>query len=354
MADTNHSRSGGDRKPIVAAAYESAPLFDYEGGISKTKQIIAEAARAGARLVVFPESFLPGFPVWCGLYRPIDGHRFFRRFAENAIAVSSEGMSMIRAACAQYRIFVSLGFCEVSATNPGCLWNSQVLISDTGELLNHHRKLVPTFYEQLCWNRGDAAGLRVSQTSIGRIGGLICGENNNPLARYVLMSETEEIHCSCYPAIWPFRNPLQAQSYDLKDAIRFRAAAHSFEAKVFTVVAAGVLTEDVINIVSDGDPDVEQIMRKSPLACSMIVGPNGELIADLPPQKEGLVLAELDLESLLELRQHHDMAGYYNRHELFQVNVRRDRPKLLDSLATNGMTGNDATDFQGVLPRAAE
>lgn len=340
--------------PVVAAAHATAPLFDLAGGIAKAVELIAEAARSGARLVVFPESFIPGFPVWCGLYRPIDAHRFFKRFAASALLSDGDDMRTIQAAAAKHRIFVNLGFCEVSRISPGCMWNSQILISDEGKVLNLHRKLVPTFYEQLCWNRGDASGLRVVDTAVGRIGGLICGENNNPLARYVLMSEAEEIHCSCYPAIWPFRNPLSAPLYDLKDAIRFRAAAHSFEAKVFTIVAAAVLTEDVIEAVSDGDGEIAEMMRASPRACSMIVGPGGDLIADAPPDKETLVLAQLDLASLVELRQHHDMAGYYNRHDLFQLKLRRDRPKWLDATDALPREAREDDDFVTPFTAAAE
>ncbi|MBP2150951.1 carbon-nitrogen hydrolase family protein [Xanthobacter flavus] len=323
----------GSRKVVVAAAHVAAPPFDLAGGVAKAIEVISDAARAGARLVVFPESFIPGFPIWSGLYRPIDAHRFFRRFAESALLSDRGPITEIAAAAARHRIFVSLGFCEVSPTSPGCMWNSQALISDAGEIVNLHRKLVPTFYEQLSWNRGDAAGLRVVETSFARIGGLICGENNNPLARYVLMSEGEEIHCSCYPAIWPFRNPLGSAPYDLKDAIRFRTAAHAFEAKVFCVVAAGVLDDATVAAVSEGDEEVAQMMRACPRASSMIVGPNGEVLAERPPETEGLVVAEIDLSTLVELKQHHDMAGYYNRHELFSLRIRRERPRLLDSVS---------------------
>ncbi|MEP9352219.1 nitrilase-related carbon-nitrogen hydrolase [Xanthobacter sp. KR7-65] len=340
------SGADGSRRTVVAAAHVTAPLFDLRGGVAKAVAVIAEAAAAGARLVVFPESFIPGFPVWAGLYRPIDAHRFFRRFAESALQSDRGPIGEIAAAAARHRIFVSLGFCEVSTTSPGCMWNAQALISDTGEILNLHRKLVPTFYEQLSWNRGDAAGLRVVETSFARIGGLICGENNNPLARYVLMSEGEEIHCSCYPAIWPFRNPLGGAPYDLKDAIRFRTAAHAFEAKVFCVVAAGVLDEATIAAVSEGDDEVERMMRACPRASSMIVGPTGEILADRPSDSEGLVVAEIDLASLVELKQHHDMAGYYNRHELFSLRVRRERPRLLESIS------EDAADQGEVEPQA--
>jgi aliphatic nitrilase len=318
---------------VVAAVQASAPLFDIRAGVAKCCQLIAQAAAAGARLVVFPESFLPGFPIWNGLYRPIDAHSFFRRFAENALQPTDALFGEVMSAAARHKIFVSLGFCEVSAHSRGCMWNSQALISDEGILINHHRKLVPTFYEQLSWNRGDAAGLRVIDTSIGRIGGLICGENNNPLARYALMSEAEEIHCACYPAIWPFRNPLDAAPYDLRQAIHFRAAAHSFEAKVFTIVSAGVLDEQTVATVSNADPLIEKMMRACPQACSMVVGPMGNIVSELPAGTEGLLLAEIDLRSLVELKQHHDMAGYYHRSEIFRVSLVRERLNRLDDAA---------------------
>ncbi|MCG6206300.1 carbon-nitrogen hydrolase family protein [Rhodopseudomonas sp. HC1] len=326
-ADFQTSAPAG--RVVVAAAQAVAPLFDIRAGVAKCCELIAQAAAGGARLIVFPESFLPGFPIWNGFYRPIDAHSFFGRFAANALQPSGGLFAEITSAAARHRIFVSLGFCEVSERSRGCMWNSQALISDQGELINHHRKLVPTFYEQLSWNRGDAAGLRVVDTSIGRIGGLICGENNNPLARYALMSEAEEIHCACYPSIWPFRNPVDSAPYDLRQAIHFRAAAHSFEAKVFTVVAAGVLDEPTIATVSAGDAEIEKIMRACPQANSMVIGPMGNIIAELPPGEEGLLFAEVDLRSLVELKQHHDMAGYYHRGELFRVGLVRERPQGL-------------------------
>lgn len=318
------------RSFVVAAVHASAPPMDRDAGVAKACKLIAEAGASGARLAVFSESFIPGFPIWNGIFAPIDGHKLFRRFAENALRPDQRPFRDIMEAAARHRVFVSLGFCEVSDRSPGRLWNSQALISDTGELLNVHRKLVPTFYEQLVWDRGDAAGLRVVETSIGKIGGLVCGENNNPLARYVLMGEGEEIHCACYPAIWPFRNPLNSPAYDLRDAIRFRAAAHSFEAKVFTVVSAGVIDDQLVEAFSDHDPEKAAILRACPPACSMIVGPTGELISDVRQDEEGLVMAQIDLSSLVELKRHHDMAGYYCRPDVFRLRLERQRGEALE------------------------
>lgn len=326
----NQAFEGKSRSVVLAAVHGSAPLFDRTGSVAKACALIAEAAKSGARLVVFPESFLPGFPIWTGLYRPIDAHRFFRKFAENSFRPDQPEFQQIQAAAARHRIFVNLGFSEVSATSPARMWNSQALIGDDGSLLNLHRKLVPTFYEQLTWDRGDAAGLRIVETAIGRIGGLVCGENNNPLSRYVLMSEGEEIHCASYPAVWPFRNPLKSEPYNLREAIQFRAAAHSFEAKAFTIVSAGLLDQQTIEIVSETDAEVADILRACPKACSMIIGPMGTLLSKVLQDEEGLAIAEVDLSSLIELKQHHDMAGYYNRMDLFHLRLLRERPEALE------------------------
>lgn len=320
-------RGSAPAKTCVAAVHASSVMLDKAGSIAKACRLIEEAATLGARLVVFPESFVPGFPLWNALLRPIDGHAMFRRFAENSIRIDDPEMRLIAGAAARNRVFVSLGFSEVSPHSVGCLWNSNILLSDEGELLNHHRKLVPTFYEKLSWTGGDGAGLRVVSTKIGRIGSLICGENNNPLSRYTLMAQGEQIHTANYPPVWPFRNPVGGKVYDLQDAIRVRAAAHSFEAKVFTIVSAGFLDEASIAVIAAGNGESEQILRACPRSCSMIVGPDGALRSEVRCDHEGLVPAEIDVSEALEHKQHHDMAGYYNRLDIFSVHVRRVRPE---------------------------
>lgn len=316
-------------KFCVTAVQASAPPFDLAGGVAHACGLIARAARDGSKLIVFPESYIPGFPVWAGIFPPIDSHHLFRKFAANSMSPNSEAFREIQAAAAKHKIFISLCFSEVSQVSKGALWNSQVLIGDDGAILNLHRKLVPTFYEQLVWNRGDGAGLRVVDTALGRIGGLICGENNNTLARYSLIAQGEEIHCSCYPAVWPFRNPLNAQPYDLRDAIRFRAAAHSFEAKVFTIVSAGVYDAATAAAMSDGNETAARVLEASSCAYAMIVGPNGELLST-PIEGEGLVTAEIDVASLVELKRHHDLAGYYGRPDVFDFSFNASRGVDLD------------------------
>ena len=138
---------------------------------------------------------------------PIRNHEYFKRFAANSIEVPGPEVQQLCDAARKHGIFVSIGVSERTTASVGCLWNSNLLIGADGAILNHHRKLVPTFYEKLIWANGDGAGLQVSDTEIGRLGMLICGENTNPLARYSLIAQGEQIHVSSYPPVWPTRPP---------------------------------------------------------------------------------------------------------------------------------------------------
>ena len=164
-------------------------------------------------------------------------------------------MARVAATARACGVFVSLGFNEGTPASVGCIWNANVLIGDEGAVLNHHRKLVPTFFEKLVWANGDGAGLRVCETRLGRIGMLICGENTNPLARYTLMAQGEQVHISTYPPVWPTKDPKTGGNYDLAGAIRIRAGAHAFEAKAFNVVVSAFI------LMPKGDVDVYGVER---------------------------------------------------------------------------------------------
>ena len=175
-----------------AAAIHAAPVFlDKQATTKKAISLIREAAAAGAQIVAFPETFIPAFPVWAALWAPIDNHDLFVRMADQSVPVDGPEIKAIRDEARLLGIMVSIGISEKSPASVGAIWNSNLLIGEDGEILNHHRKLVPTFYEKLIWSAGDGAGLRVVDTRLGKIGQLICGENTNPLARFALMAQGE-------------------------------------------------------------------------------------------------------------------------------------------------------------------
>ena len=307
----------------AAACHTSSVFLDAQKTAEKACDFIAEAARAGAELVVFPESFLPGFPVWAALQAPIYNHGFFRALVAEAQKLSDPAIQTIRAAARRHGVLVSLGFTEGTDASVGCIWNSNILIGTDGAILNHHRKLVPTFYEKLVWANGDARGLRVTPTEIGRLGMLICGENTNPLARYALMAQGEQVHISSYPPIWPTRPPEEEGAYDLRRAIEIRAGAHAFEAKVFNIVASGFVDAAMRDAMVNANRSCIDIIDQSPRGISLVIGPTSEVVSDVLSDHEGILYADIDTAKCVEPKQFHDVVGYYNRFDVFHLTVDR-------------------------------
>jgi aliphatic nitrilase len=308
----------------VAAAHVAPVFLDTERSVEKACSVIEEAAGHGARLIAFPEAFLPGFPVWAALEAPIRTHELFKRLAASAVLIDGPELARIRQTARRKGVFVSIGFTEGTTTSVGCLWNSNALIGADGTLLNHHRKLVPTWYEKLIWANGDGSGLRVCGTELGRIGMLICGENTNPLARFALMAEGEQVHISSYPAVWPTRPPEGPGNYDLVQAIRIRAGAHAFEAKVFNLVASSCVDQTLRHAIEAALGRAPLlILEQSPRGTSVVLDPTGTPLGEALCRDEGILYAEIDLAQSVEPKQFHDVVGSYNRFDVFTLSVDR-------------------------------
>lgn len=311
---------------VKVAAVHAAPVFlDRAATTAKAISIIREAARGGAGLIAFPETFIPAFPVWAALWAPIDNHDLFVQMAEQSVAIDGAEMMALRNEARSLGVTVSMGISESSPASVGLIWNSNVLIGPDGNVLNHHRKLVPTFYEKLVWAAGDGAGLRVVETPVGRVGNLICGENTNPLARYALMTQAEQIHISSWPPMWPTRRPSGGGNFNNVAANRIRASAHSFEAKSFGIITAGYMDAPMREFLVARDATVAEVIDRTQRAVSFFVDPTGEMIGDTLQDEEGIAYAEFDLRRCIEPKQFHDVVGYYNRFDIFELTVKRKR-----------------------------
>ena len=309
-----------------AAAVHAAPVFlDRAATTEKAVSLMREAARHGAKLVAFPETFIPAFPVWAALWAPIDNHDLFARMADQSVLLDGPEIKRLREEARALGVVVSMGISERSPASVGALWNSNVILGDDGGVLNLHRKLVPTFYEKLIWGAGDGAGLKVVETRIGRIGQLICGENTNPLARFALMAQGEQLHISSWPPVWPTRRPNAGKNFDNLAANRLRASAHCFEAKAFGLVTAGVLDRSAREFLVARDRQVAVVLDGTPNAASFFVDPTGALIGEMLQDDEGIVYADIDLNACVEPKQFHDVVGYYNRFDVFNLVVDRRR-----------------------------
>jgi aliphatic nitrilase len=338
----------------VAAAHVAPVFLDTDRSVDKACSVIDEAAGRGARLIAFPESFLPGFPVWAALDAPIRTHELFKRLAAAAVVIDGPELARVRQAARRNGAVVSIGFTEGTTASVGCLWNSNVLIGADGTVLNHHRKLVPTWYEKLIWAGGDGSGLRVSGTDLGRIGMLICGENTNPLARFALMAQGEQVHISSYPPAWPTRPPEGPGPYDLAQAIRIRAGAHAFEAKVFNVVAASCVDATLRQAIEAGlGREPLRVLEGSPRGVSLVIDPTGKPVGDTLCRDEGLLYAAIDLAQSVEPKQFHDLVGSYNRFDIFTLSVDRSpRPPVTFLDERQDSAPGERGALSGQQPRA--
>lgn len=318
----------GDTFPrFRAAAVQAASVFlDRDATLDKMEGLVAEAARNGAQLIVFPESFIPAFPVWNLVLPPVDQHRWFRALYEQAVPVPGPAVERIGDLARRHGVHLSVGVTERSAVSMGGLYNTNLFFDDTGTLRNRHRKLVPTWAEKLSWAPGDARDLAPVDTRLGKIGTLICGENTNTLARYALLAQGEQVHIATYPSAWPFRRPGSAKNYDLTRAIEIRSAAHAFEGKVFNVVASGVLDERAIAMLAEADPSCDKTLRSAPPPTSMIVDPTGSPVGEPLVADEGILYGDIDVADSIEAKQVHDIVGNYQRFDVFRLEIDR-RPQ---------------------------
>ena len=253
------------------AAVQTAPVYlDPAATVDKACALIAEAAGNGAKLVAFPEVFVAGYPYWNWLMTPVEGSEWFERLCRAAITVPGPEVEQLCAAARAHDCTVVIGVNERDPRALGTLYNTNLVIGADGTLLGRHRKLVPTWAEKLTWAGGDGASLRVYDTPVGPLGTLACGENTNTLARFALLSAGELVHVANYISL-----PVAPASYNMADAIRIRATAHSFEGKLFTIVACSTVSEEIIAAMSAGRPENRALLERRQSAFSGVIGPDG-------------------------------------------------------------------------------
>ncbi|KAF2022466.1 carbon-nitrogen hydrolase [Setomelanomma holmii] len=338
----------------VAACHASPVFLNARKTTDKAISFIQQAATRKANLIVFPETYISAFPIWSSVRPPTENHDLFHRMVKQSVYADGKEMDGIREAARSTGSVVSIGFSERSRHSNGCLYNSNLIIDSDGKVLVHHRKLMPTFFEKLTWSPGDGHGLRVVNTQFGRVGGLICGENTNPLARYALMAQAEQVHLSTWPAIWPTRlahtptggektsSTYKFKNYDNLAANRTRVAAHCFEAKCFGVACSGHLGEDAIEAIVDGASQQKAVIQTARLmsrAATFFLDPTGAALPSFTYQpgsdeqqatthlqnEEGILYADLDLDACIEGKQYHDVVGGYQRLDVFDLTVDRSR-----------------------------
>ena len=291
---------------IRVAAVQISPDLDGAGGtLAKVLRSIAEAAEKGARLAVFPETFIPWYPYFSFVQPPVLTGAEHIRLYDNAVQVPGPVTDAVAAAARRHGIVVALG---VNERDHGSLYNTQLIFDADGRLVLKRRKITPTFHERMIWGQGDGSGLRTVETAIGRIGALACWEHYNPLARYALMAQHEEIHVAQFPG--SIVGPIFA------DQIEVTIRHHALESGCFVVNATGWLTEEQIAKIS---PD-EKLRRALRGGCmTAIISPEGAHVVPPITQGEAVLIADLDLGLIVKRKRMIDSVGHYARPELLHL-----------------------------------
>ena len=325
-----------------AAAVQASPVFlDAAATIAKAVSLIEEAAANGAELIAFPEVFVAGYPYWSWITDPITGSPWFDRLVRASVLVPGPEIDMLCKAARKAGVHVVIGVNERSPVSLGTLYNSLVFIGPDGTLLGKHRKLVPTWAEKMTWAGGDGSSLRVYDTAVGPLGALACGENTNTLARFSLLAQGELVHVASYISL-----PVAPPDYDMAEAIKLRAMAHSFEGKVYTVVSCSTVSDEIIEAMETIVPDARARLRRESSAFSGIIGPDGRVVGEPLIDDEGIVYGEIDLGKCIQPKQMHDIIGHYNRFDIFDLRVNRTQRapvNLIDGFA-------DSADIAESLP----
>ena len=306
---------------LRVALIQARPVYyDLPACIDKACALIEEAATQGAQLAAFGETFFPGYPAW--LDYALDYARWdhpptkqvYARLAANSLAIDSAEMCRLCETAREHNIVLVLGFNERVTNGRGnrSLYNSIVTIDADGAILNHHRKLRPTFTEQLVWGQGDGHGLKAVDTAIARIGALVCWEHWMPHARQALHLSNEAIHIALWPA--------------LKESHQIASRHYAFEGRTFVLAIGNIMP------VADFPAELElpASLRENPDALllnggSAIIAPDGSYLKEPVYDEETIVYADLDLTRILEEQMTLDVTGHYARDDIFTFAVNRTR-----------------------------
>jgi len=303
---------------VVVAAVQAAPIYmNLERSLARAVELIAEAARRRSQLVVFPESWLPGYPAWLDTCRDVARwdhppmKRLYSQLMDNSVVVPGPVTEELGEAARRHNLTLVMGVHERVNTGAGrgTIYNSILTFSPTGELLNVHRKLVPTFNERLIWGAGDGRGLKTVETPVGKIGGLICWEHWMPHARQALHIGGEDIHV----ALWP----------SVKEMHQIASRHYAFEGRCFVVAAGSIMRRsDIPQELEMADNETSEENELILNGGSAVIGPDGQYVAGPAFGSEVIILARINLERIREESMVLDVTGHFNRPDIFDFRLK--------------------------------
>jgi len=322
-----------EKRTVRVAAVQIAPDLDSaDGTVDRVCRAIADSAAKGAALVVFPETFVPYYPYFSFVRPPVLAGADHLTLYDRAVVVPGPVTEAVAAAARSHGVVVVLG---VNERDHGSLYNTQLVFDADGRLILKRRKITPTYHERMIWGQGDGAGLAVVDSAVGRVGALACWEHYNPLARYALMAQHEEIHVAQFPG--SLVGPIFA------DQIEVTIRHHALESGCFVVNATGWLTDGQIAAITP-DAGLQKALRGG--CMTAIVSPEGNHVVPPLTSGEGILIADLDMGLITKRKRMMDSVGHYARPELLSLRLdnRPARPMTAVHPATPSPLAEEHTD----------
>jgi aliphatic nitrilase len=316
---------GDDYGTVKVAAVQAASVFlDREGSTEKACRLIREAGKNGARIIGFPEGFIPAHPVWYHHHSATGAvaNKLAVELFKNAVEIPGPQTEALGRAARDANAYVVMGVCEKLPNTTGTMFNTQIYFGPDGNIIRKHQKIMPTVGERLVHMGGYGDTFGAFPSEFGPMSGLICGENSNPLAVFSLIAEGTRIHVMSWPNHFP------TSGDPLRNRVSIDSQAFAQMSKAFVISACGTVDDHMIEMLQPS-PEAEKFLRNADCCGgSLIVNPLARIIAGPMGAEEGILYAECNLDLGIQMKLRHDFAGHYNRPDIFQVHVNRAAPQL--------------------------
>ena len=299
------------------AAVQAAPVYlDLEKTVDKVVKFIDEAGQNGAKLVAFPEGFIPGYPFFAFVGGPEYAKQFYVQLYKNAVKIPSYSVQRISEAARRNRIHVCASMSELDG---GSLYLTQLWFNSNGDIIGKHRKMRVTSAERLVWGDGDGSMMQVHETEIGNLGGLMCWEHQVPLDLCAMNGQNEQIHVASWPGF--FADELSSRYYGVST-------------QTYVVMCASLITKEMGDMMCLND-EARRVFDTFVPGHTCIYAPDGEPMCDLVPEgEEGIAYAEVDLDKLPEYKYYIDPTGHYGNKNL-TMNFDRRSKKIVKMIGEN-------------------
>lgn len=322
---------------LRVAAVQAAPAFlDVDATIDKTLSLMREAAGRGAQLIAFPETWIPGYPWWIWLNSPAMGMRYVQRYHDNSLIVGSAEFGRLAQSCRELGIWLAVGYSEKAG---GSLYMGQALIDNEGRVVKTRRKLKPTHVERTVFGEGDGTDLAVMETAIGNVGMLCCWEHLQPLSKYAMYAQNEQIHIAAWPSFSVYRGAAYALGPELNNAA---SQIYAAEGQCFVLAPCALVSREMHELLCTDDVQRQLLLQGGGFA--RIYGPDGAPMGNtLEETEEGLVLADIDLGTISLSKSAADPTGHYSRPDVTRLLLNKTPGDRVVSHMLPGMVIGEVT-----------